>query len=232
MKTVTVTVNPGSEQVALVGSARVTFVPGAPDAAASDVAIEPAEVVADGVSSAEVRVVLRDARGNPVPGRRVELRVTGDGLAISQPSAPTDADGAAVGSLTATTAGAAVVTAVADPGTEQVELATRPSLSVVAGPLDPTASTVTLEPAKVEAGQPAGLQVRLVDAQGNPLAGLKVESAASGGEVSPQVSVSGSAGEAQARVVVQESGTIRVRVIVHTADGPVTLEAQPQLVVE
>ncbi|MBN1540707.1 Ig-like domain-containing protein [candidate division KSB1 bacterium] len=55
--------------------------------------------VADGSQIAHVRVGLKDAYGNPVPGKTVNLFSKGLNVTILQPAQPTDAEGNASGSV-------------------------------------------------------------------------------------------------------------------------------------
>jgi serine/threonine protein kinase/protocatechuate 3,4-dioxygenase beta subunit len=236
VKTLTVTINPGSSQVVLAQLGQVVFVAGPPDAEASRLEVSPTELVADGEALAQVAVSLRDANGNPVAGRRVEIQCGGEGHVVTQPTAETDAAGLAAGAVASTLAGAKVLTVIVDPGPAQIVLAHRPSLTFLPGALDPTASAVTVEPATIPADGSAAaeVRVRLVDARGNPLPGLKVELSVSGrgGVVSPSVGVSGSDGTVVARVTAQEPGVRTVRVAVTTAGGRMALDARPQVTAE
>ena len=75
----------------------------------STVAVNPATITAGGGAST-ITVTARDAGGNPLAGLTVALTVNG-AATLFQPSAPTDAAGQAVGTLTATVAGAKIVSA-------------------------------------------------------------------------------------------------------------------------
>ena len=56
-----------------------------------------------------LKAIARDAYNNPVPGVRVAFVSTGAGTSFRQPTAPTDADGLAVGSLSASAPGTKTV---------------------------------------------------------------------------------------------------------------------------
>jgi len=77
----------------------------------SSVTVAPANVPANGTSISTITVVLRDAGNNPVSGKTVTL-VSDRGVdVISQPPAPTDATGTAVGTIRSGTVGISTITA-------------------------------------------------------------------------------------------------------------------------
>jgi 6-phosphogluconolactonase (cycloisomerase 2 family) len=80
--------------------------------ATSRIEIAPAQVVA-GAGRATIKVTLSDADGAPVAGQSVALSATGSGNDLVQPAGPTDASGAAVGTLASTVAETKTVTAAA-----------------------------------------------------------------------------------------------------------------------
>lgn len=65
---------------------------------------------ADGTEEILVKVRLRDAHNNPIPGRQVELLADRDGVNITQPG-PTDEQGLATGTVRATTPGVTNISA-------------------------------------------------------------------------------------------------------------------------
>jgi hypothetical protein len=88
---------------------------GAPDAENSTLSVSPSMIPADGSAAATITVTLRDARGNPVPGKAVTL-VSSRGAkdVISTASGPSRADGVVTFSATSATIGSAVLRATAD----------------------------------------------------------------------------------------------------------------------
>ncbi len=110
-----------------VGST-VTFVAGPPDAMMSQVSAAPTLVSANGASSATITVTVRDAFGNGIPGRQVELTATGTGNLLTQPSVPTDAAGMVTGLLASTVEEVKTITAVVDPQTAPLTLLTQPQV--------------------------------------------------------------------------------------------------------
>jgi len=81
-------------------------------AARTTVAAAPATVAAStGDHASVISITARDDGGFPVAGATVTLAATGTGNALAQPNAPTDANGVATGSLSATSAGSKTISA-------------------------------------------------------------------------------------------------------------------------
>ncbi len=75
----------------------------------SSISPDPFWVVADGLDQAELTVTVRDASGNPVPNKAIELSSTlGD---LQQPNAPTDANGVVTATISSSVPGDAYLTA-------------------------------------------------------------------------------------------------------------------------
>ncbi|MBL8921098.1 MAG: Ig-like domain-containing protein [Myxococcaceae bacterium] len=70
----------------------------------------PATIIADGVERSVITVTLKSTRGEVVPGAFVSFASASPGVQLVQPAGPTDANGVAQGSLTATVEGEKVVT--------------------------------------------------------------------------------------------------------------------------
>jgi len=85
--------------------------PGLPNAETSFVQAVPANFPADGATRCQVEVYVRDRFGNPIQGVPVTIDVTGDGVKVTQPATPTDANGVGRGSFTSTRAETKTVTA-------------------------------------------------------------------------------------------------------------------------
>ncbi len=131
-KVVTVTVDPGTSPVVLASRRTIRFVgdPGTISATLSSLSVSPSNgIAADGVTAAEVTVVVRDAHANPVAGQMVEIAASGGGNSIAQPSAPTDEAGAATARLASTSAGTKTLTATVNPGAAAVVLASHPTIA-------------------------------------------------------------------------------------------------------
>lgn len=147
---------------------------GVVSASQSTVAVVPGGIVASGGSSAAtVTVVIKDAFGNPIPGTSVTLAATGTGNTITQPLGVTGSNGSARGSLSSTVAEVKVVTATAN----GIPLAAQPSVTVSAGPVSATTSTVSAAPSSIQAGGggfAATVTVTTRDAFANPVGGATV----------------------------------------------------------
>jgi hypothetical protein len=90
--------------VAIATTPNATFVPGVFSASASDVTVDKATAVADGVDAITVTVYALDAHGNGIAGKTVVLDATGSGNILGQPIGATDGSGRAVGTLRSTVA--------------------------------------------------------------------------------------------------------------------------------
>ncbi|HZN95541.1 MAG TPA: Ig-like domain-containing protein, partial [Myxococcales bacterium] len=143
-------------------TATAAFGPGPVSASTSTVVASPTTVVADGADFAAITVTLRDASGNPIPGKAVTLSATGAQNTIGQPSA-TDARGQTAGALRSTVAEAKVASAIVD-GTE---LPQQPSLQFVPGPADKLVFAVQPSDATAGATIAPQIQVAIQDAAGN-----------------------------------------------------------------
>ncbi len=87
----TVTLTASTSAGTLPGTATVTFV--SPPAASGGISASPTTVTADGVSSADITVTLKDANGNPSPNKLVGLAQGNGGSQISGATATTDSTG-------------------------------------------------------------------------------------------------------------------------------------------
>jgi protocatechuate 3,4-dioxygenase beta subunit len=145
-------------------------------AAQSAVAATPTAIAA-GTEISIITVTVHDYSGNPVSGATVTLSATGSGNTITQPAGPTDTNGVATGSLSSTAAGSKTVMAVAD----GVTLGQQPIVTVIAGPADPGASSVSANPDSIIAGSaPSTITVTVRDGFGNPVSGSTVVLTATG----------------------------------------------------
>ena len=171
VKTVSATAN----GTAITQTATVTVTPGGASAARSTVVASPASITAGGAST--ITVTVKDADGNPISGVTVVLAATGSGKTLTQPSGPTGADGVATGTLSAIAAGTKTVSATAD----GMAITQTAPVTVTAGPLSASQSTVTPSPVTIAPGtETSTITVRANDAYGNPISGATVVLAASG----------------------------------------------------
>jgi adhesin/invasin len=141
-----------------------TGVTGTPSAAQSSVTASPGSIAASaGESSSTITVVVRDARGNPVPGQAVTLTAGGAGVSLQQPGA-TDAAGTTTGRFSATAAGAHTVTAA-------VGDTPLGSTDVVVTPGTPSAARSAAQVPAGAAGVATVVTLTLEDQFGNPVSG-------------------------------------------------------------
>ncbi len=76
------------------------------DAANSSVTVDPPVVAADGVEFSTITITMRDANNQPLAGRTVTLASSRGAVdMITQPAAPTDANGETTGEIRSATAG-------------------------------------------------------------------------------------------------------------------------------
>ncbi len=137
--------------------------------AGSTVVATPATITAsNGSSSATITVRALDLLGDPVPGAVVTLSATGAGYTLTQPGGPTDANGVATGSISATATGAKVVSA-----TVGGVLATQ-TATVTVTPAAAASLGFTVQPTGTSATSPItpAVQVTASDAFGNRATGF------------------------------------------------------------
>ncbi len=138
-----------------------------PDSQLSTVEVIPVTgIPADGQSTAQVRVMVRDRNGRALAGQEVAFTATGTGNTLVQPPA-TGADGVAVGTLASTRAETKTLTVRVGPADKAVTLEDQPEVTFIAGDAA-RIIFITQPPGSTPAGQPLPtVQVRVEDAQGN-----------------------------------------------------------------
>lgn len=144
-----------------------------PSAELSSVTASPESIEAvTGLSV--IRVTVLDGRGDPVSGATVTLAATGLGNVLTQPSAPTDTDGVAEGTLQAITPGTKVISAVVNGGITVLETA---SVEVVVTPT-PDRLVFLVQPTDTEEDETISppVAVAIVDDDGDvvPLSGVEI----------------------------------------------------------
>lgn len=140
----------------------------------STVIASPASIEA-GIGLSTITVTVRDGLGDAVSGATVTLTATGGGNFLTQPSAPTGADGAATGTLRSVIPETKVVSAVVNGTVSIVETA---SVTVTSIP-GPDHLEFLVQPSDTEEDEtisPA-VEVAIVDALGSvvSLSGVEVE---------------------------------------------------------
>src|SRR3990170_3131594 len=202
------------------------------DLGQSSLEVTPTTLTADGVDFALATATLRDALGQPMPGREVEVRSTGENVAIDQPARTTDADGRVSATLRSTHA--QTVTVSAYDVTTGATLFDTETLTFLAGPTDAARSTITAEPSAVTADgtTAAAITVALRDAFDNPIAGHEVAISHDGVEVTLEMpeNVSDAEGQVLAtlRSALAQTVTLQARDV--SADLPLAASAQVEFV--
>ena len=180
-KTVTATADPTGAAVAITQQPTITFLPGAVSPL-STISAAPLTLAANGTAVSTITVTVRDANGNPVPGRTVALAATGTGNTLTQPTGVTSATGVATGTLASTVAATKIVTAIVDPGAGQVALTGMAAIVFQAGTASGTTTTLTVSPPSATANGTSVVTVTVTvrDGSGNPLGGRAVALSATG----------------------------------------------------
>lgn len=145
----------------------------APSAEESSITASP-ELIEAGTGLSIITVTVRDTRGRPMGGATVTLAATGVGNILTQPSAPTDEDGVAQGTLQGILPGTRVVSATVN---GDVELAETATVTVVATPA-PERLIFVVQPSDVEEDEviTPPVAVAVVDAEGDivPVSGIEI----------------------------------------------------------
>jgi hypothetical protein len=187
---------------------------GVVSASQSGVDVSPGSIVA-GSATSTITVTARDAGGNPVSGATVVLSAAGGGTTITQPGSPTDGSGVATGTLSSTTVGMKTVSATAN----GVGIAQQRTVTVTAGPVSASQSTLGASPASIVAGAGTStITVTAKDGFGNVVSGVAVVLFATGSGnnlTQPSVPTNGS-GVATGTLASANAGS---KVVSATADG-------------
>jgi hypothetical protein len=137
---------------------------GGPSPGRSTISAEPASIEA-GTGTSTITVTVLDEAGDPVEGATVALQATGGGNTLTQPTAPTGADGVATGALESTSPGEKVVSATVDGSVELSRTARVTVTSASAGEVDRLVFLVP--PEDVEENETFSVEVALVDEDGS-----------------------------------------------------------------
>ncbi|HYE82792.1 MAG TPA: invasin domain 3-containing protein [Clostridia bacterium] len=145
------------------------------DGAVSEITANKTTVTADGTDSSTITVTLKDARGNLISGKTVELSKESGGTKLPLASATTDADGIAY--FTVKNTKAEQVTYTATDTTDDLPILNNVKVSFVAGAINAAESTVEADKSVVTADDTdsAAITVTLKDANGNLISGKVVE---------------------------------------------------------
>jgi adhesin/invasin len=185
-------------------------------AARSLVTADPSQISAStGTSASTITVTARDAFDNPIAGLSVTLAASGTGNTLTQPSAPTGSAGTTTGRLSATLPGDRVVSA------EIAGVAITQTATVRVSAGSPVAAQSSATVPGGTAGQVTTVQIRLEDAQGNPVEGRRdaIAVTISGANTVTQVPVAEqSGGTYTASYTPQKTGTDQIHVKVSGSD--------------
>ncbi len=234
-KTLTVTVNPGPNQIILLSQPSVGFVgdPANIDANLSSLSAAPSlALIADGVDSSTLSITVRDVNGNPVAAQNVQLTSDGSNNSILQPG-PSDAGGATSGSMASTTAETKTVTATINPGPSQVQINQQPSLAFIGDPATVNASNSSLVMSPTSGVVADGTQSSLAtitvrDVNGNPVSGQLVSLASSGfaNSILPASAVSDANGLATANITSLRAETKTITATINPGPAQVVVTQQ------
>ena len=196
---------------ALASPLAVSFTAGAPSAERSEVTVSASEVIADGVTTTDIGVTLRDRAGNAlsIGGYPVEIYTTGGKL---EAEVTDNGDGTYSRSLRAPTEpGEAKITASLDGAFIQ----STATITFIPGPASVAKSTVTASASEMSADGSALITVTLLDEQGNvPLVMPELVMATDLGSLSAVTDLGD--GQYTAELISRQSGTATVSA---TIDG-------------
>ncbi|HKC46545.1 MAG TPA: Ig-like domain-containing protein [Gemmatimonadales bacterium] len=198
---------------------------GVVSASQSTVAVSPSSLVA-GVGSSTITVTVKDGSGTPLPGVTVTLTASG-GNSIVQPAGLTNGSGVAQGSLSSTSAGIKTVTATAS----GVVINQKPTITVTAGAISGTQSSIQANPTTVVVNSPSSILVTAKDQFGNPVSGATVDldATGSGVTVTQPSAATDATGAATGSVKASNTGTVTVSAtaggVALTQTASVTVEA-------
>jgi protocatechuate 3,4-dioxygenase beta subunit len=171
-KTVSATIN----GTAVTQTASVTVTPASVSGSQSTVGVDQASITA-GAGLATITVTVRNSTGDPVSGANVVLASTGTQNTLVQPSAPTDANGVATGTLSSNKAELKTISATAD----GVAITQTAAVTVTAGAVSGATSVVTAAPTSIAPGsETSTIRVTAKDGFGNPVSGATIFLAATG----------------------------------------------------
>ena len=140
----------------------------------SSVEVAPLRPIADGVEAAIVTVTVRSGSNAPMPDQWVQVQAPGAAITITQPLAPTDAQGQAIAAIRSTRAQNVIVSARTI--SDNVTLAQAVPITFTAGAASAIRSAFAAQPDTVSANSihTAIITVTLRDAFDNPAIGRAV----------------------------------------------------------
>ena len=149
---------------------------GGVSASLSTLTASPTSLTA-GSAPTTITVTAKDANGQPVSGATIQLSASGTGNTLTQPPAPSDANGVATGTLSSTVAETKTVSAKVN-GTAIKSTA---MVNVTPGPVSASQSTIAAAPPTIlPATGTSTIIVTAKDANGNSISGATVVLATTG----------------------------------------------------
>ncbi len=175
VQTATFTAFNQTDTLTLTEQASITFIAGPASAVQSTFGMTPLSLVADNIQTAVITATLRDAAGNPLVNRWVQLLVSGSSNRVL-PSASQNTNHLGQVTYSLASAWAEIKSVSLRDVSGNVTLAVG-QIEFLPGDLDPARSTLTAKPGRAAADgiSQVTLTIQALDALGNPLAGLPVE---------------------------------------------------------
>jgi hypothetical protein len=198
--------------------------PGSPPSVTRSTITADPVLIAAGSGTSIITVTVLGDTGAPVTGASVAVQATGDGNTLTQPSGTTGPDGVARATLQSTEPGEKIVSATVN---ESLGLSQTASVTITSG------AVARMEAAAGDAqrapvGTPVAVQpaVRVVGQDGEPVAGLRVTFAVTGGGGSIEGADQTTNGNGVARV---GSWTLGPSPATNTLEARATAEGSPVL---
>lgn len=149
-----------------------------PSAGRSALSANPASIEA-GTGTSTIAVTVRDGGGDPVEGATVTLQATGGGNTLTQPSSITGPDGLATGTFRSSESGMKTISATVNGSVQVSETAGVTVTSAPGTSVEPIEGDNQIGPAGT--ALPLRPAVRVIDEQGQPVAGAGVAFVVTGG---------------------------------------------------
>lgn len=221
VQTVTLTALDAADGLLLTPGFAISFVPGKTDPDRSPFSLDPNTLIADGFSTADITIMLRDAAYQPRVGKVVTLTVTGQDNRLVGPVPPVTGDnGVVTFTLASTHVETKTITAI--DLTDEITLTPRLVVTFTVGPVDVNASTLTTNKTTLLADgvDAASLTAILYDSYGHPIPDKSVRFLTNGTQVTvtPTSLTTNAQGRAQATVRSTDVQTVTVMALDDT-DG-------------
>ena len=234
-KTITITVNPGPEEVVIDTTPTVEFVADASninDTLSTAVANPATGLVADGTATSTITITVLDDNGNPVPDQAVSLASTGTGNTLTQPAGLTDAAGVTTGTIATTVSETKTITVTVNPGGGEVVLVSQPTVECIPDAIDSGLSSVVTVPSTnvvADGTTISTITVTVLDTLGNPVAGQTVELAATGSNhtLTQPATVTDASGITTGTIASTLAETKTITATVNPGAGEVELDDNP-----